>query len=293
MVDIYNGDCLEVLRYYPNDYFSAVVTDCPYEWAIFNSHWDNTGVSFREDTWLEMLRVLKPGAFLISFAGGKTYHRIASSIEDAGFNIEEMLVWVYAQGNPKQNNRLKPATEPIILAKKPGVGELNIQACRFPVRGIAKPKFPEGDYSTDSAVGAIRSVKRVADADPNTRYPSTFIISDDELVEDNKGSYFFCAKPTAAERGGIEAKTLKPLRLMRWLCRLVAKPGDVILDPFMGSATTGIAALEQGIDFVGIELRKRQFEEARKRIKDWYNKPTVDLNDPMEVIKKKFEDMYG
>lgn len=60
--------------------------------------------------------------------------------------------------------------------------------------------------------------------------------------------------------------TVKPIALMRWLCRLVTKPGGVILDPFMGSGTTGVAAFREGFDFIGIELDRVFFEIAQKRI---------------------------
>lgn len=291
-MNLYQGDCLEILRFYPDEYFDAVITDAPYEWGILNSKWDSTGVTFREDTWAEMFRVLKPGAFLVSFCGDRTYHRMACSIEDAGFKIENMLIWTYAQGMPKNNSKIKPAIEPICLAKKPGNGELNIKACRFPVRGKEKPKFPVGSYSIDSTVGAIRAKERFEDSDPTTRYPANLIISDDELLGD-KAPYFFCAKPTPSERGRVTHATLKPLRLMRWLVRLVARPGQVILDPFMGSGTTLIAALESGCDGVGIDLKKTHFLEAKDRIQAWFDKPTVDLTDPLEKLKQEFDKLYG
>ena len=292
MVDVFQGDALEVLRYYPDNYFDSVITDCPYEWKILGNKWDSTGVSFKEDTWAEMLRVLKPEGFLIAFGGDRTYHRIACAIEDAGFEIINMLAWIYAQGNAKQLDRLKPALEPICLARKSKLATLNIKACRFPVRGIPKPKFPEGDYDTDSTVGKIRSVKRTADPDPDTRYPSNIIISDDEVLGD-KAPYFFCAKPTAAERGAMKHTTLKSIRLMRWLVRLVTPKGGVVLDPFAGSMTTGIAALEEGDDFVGIELRKSAFLEGRDRLIAYFNRPKVDPNDPIEKLKMEFDKKYG
>lgn len=84
----------------------------------------------------------------------------------------------------------------------------------------------------------------------------------------NASRYFYCAKPTAAERGEYNRHpTLKPLALMRWLCRLTATPiGGLILDPFMGSGTTGVAAVLEGRQFVGIELDRETFETAKRRI---------------------------
>jgi len=276
MVDLYEGDVQEVLRWYPDDCFSSVVTDPPYEWG--QDKWDSTGVSFREDTWAEIYRVLKPGGYLISFGGDRTYHRIAKAIEDAHFEIKRMLVWIYAQGSPKQGDQLKPAVEPLCLAQKPGEGHLNIQACRFPVRGKPKPTFPTGDYSTDSVVGKIRPVKRTADSDPNTRYPSNVMISDDELLGD-RACYFFCAKPSAKERGKMKHKTLKPLALMKQLVKLVTPEDGTVLDPFMGTGTTGIAALHCGFDFVGIDLKHSSFMEARERFIREFEE------DPMERVK--------
>jgi site-specific DNA-methyltransferase (adenine-specific) len=60
--------------------------------------------------------------------------------------------------------------------------------------------------------------------------------------------------------------TVKPVALMRWLVRLVARPGDVVLDPFLGSGTTGIACAEESRDFIGIEREAEYVEIARRRI---------------------------
>jgi DNA modification methylase len=291
-LDIYQGEALEVLRFYPDNYFSSIVTDPPYGLSGSNS-WDDKYVStFREDTWAEMLRVLRPDGFLVSFCGDKTYHRMATAIENAGFEIINMLAWIYAQGNAKQLDRLKPALEPICLARKSKEATLNIKVCRFPVRGIPKPKFPEGEYSTDSVVGKIRSVNRTADPDPTTRYPSNVLISDDSLLGE-KAPFFFCGKPTAAERGDMQHTTLKTIRLMRWLVRLTTPKGGIVLDPYMGGGTTGIAALEEGCDFVGIELRKSAFNETKERFTKYINRPADDPNDPMTKIKEAFDKQYG
>jgi DNA modification methylase len=111
--------------------------------------WDGGDVAFRPETWAEVLRVLKPGGHLIAFSGTRTYHRMAVAIEDAGFEIRDQLAWVFGSGFPKSKDlgdgwgtALKPAWEPICLARKPligtnaknmaeyGVGGLNIDGCR-------------------------------------------------------------------------------------------------------------------------------------------------------------------
>ena len=79
--------------------------------------------------------------------------------------------------------------------------------------------------------------------------------------------FFYCAKPSRKERGeGNNHPTLKAIALMRWLVRLVTRRGGIVLDPFMGSGTTGIAALQEGMRFVGIEREEGYMEIAKRRI---------------------------
>ncbi len=79
--------------------------------------------------------------------------------------------------------------------------------------------------------------------------------------------FFYCAKPSRKERGeGNTHPTVKSVALMRWLVRLVTRMGGIVLDPFMGSGTTGIAALQEGMRFVGIEREEKYMEIAKRRI---------------------------
>lgn len=98
-IDVLHGDCLEVMRALPDNSIHAVVTDPPYGLSFMGKHWDKgvPGVPF----WTEMLRVLKPGGHLLSFAGSRTYHRMAVAIEDAGFEVRDQIMWVYGSGFPK------------------------------------------------------------------------------------------------------------------------------------------------------------------------------------------------
>ncbi len=96
---IYNGDCREVLASLPDASIDAVVTDPPYGLAFMGKKWDYDvpGV----EVWQQCLRVLKPGGHLLAFAGTRTQHRMAVNIEDAGFEIRDMIAWVYGSGFPK------------------------------------------------------------------------------------------------------------------------------------------------------------------------------------------------
>jgi DNA modification methylase len=98
---IFRGDCREVLRGLPENSFDAVVTDPPYELGFMGKSWDSSGVAFDPETWKEVLRVLKPGGHLLAFGGSRTSHRITCAIEDAGFEIRDVLQWIYGSGFPK------------------------------------------------------------------------------------------------------------------------------------------------------------------------------------------------
>lgn len=140
------GDCLDVMRGMAENSVDAIVTDPPYGLSFMGKRWDYDVPSV--EVWAECLRVLKPGGHLLAFAGTRTQHRMAVRIEDAGFEIRDMIAWVYGSGFPKSHNgewggtALKPALEPITVARKPlvgtveanwrahGTGALNIDGCR-------------------------------------------------------------------------------------------------------------------------------------------------------------------
>ena len=97
--EVRHGDCLELMRAMPDNSVDAVVTDPPYGLSFMGKKWDYDvpGV----EVWAECLRVLKPGGHLLAFAGTRTQHRMAVRIEDAGFEIRDMIAWVYGSGFPK------------------------------------------------------------------------------------------------------------------------------------------------------------------------------------------------
>ena len=96
------GDCLDRLREMPDNSVDSVVTDPPYGLSFMGKKWDYDVPS--EEIWRECLRVLKPGGHLLAFAGTRTQHRMAVRIEDAGFEIRDMIAWVYSTGFPKSHN---------------------------------------------------------------------------------------------------------------------------------------------------------------------------------------------
>ena len=101
---IYCGDCIEVMKEMPDNSVDAIVCDPPYELGFMGKKWDGTGIAYSTEMWTECLRILKPGGHLLSFGGSRTYHRMACAIEDAGFEIRDMIEWVYGSGFPKSLN---------------------------------------------------------------------------------------------------------------------------------------------------------------------------------------------
>ena len=418
------GNCLDRLKDFEDNSVDAIVTDPPYGLSFMGKKWDYDVPSV--DIWKECLRVLKPGGYLLSFAGTRTQHRMAVNIEDAGFEIRDMIAWVYASGFPKslnigkvmdkylktgnaswngtgdssngalgysklQHNQgyrpadysnkhqnkeeitedlakkwegwgtaLKPALEPITVARKPlgektvaenclkwGVGGINIDGCRVGTeertdkiteKGFGsnfmddnwKPsgksyektvlgRFPANliHDGSDEVVGLFPNSKGASSQNNNSnghiyrgqslQESKTSLEGYRDWYNDNGSAsrFFYCAKASKKERNkgleGLEEKpkvfngqsdkpsedmkdvekrfttlpvanfhpTVKPLALMEYLVKLVSREGQVVLDPFMGSGTTGMACKRLGREFIGIEIDEEYFKIAQARIDAW------------------------
>ena len=173
---------------------------------------------------------------------------------------------------------LKPAHEPIVMARKPlegtnidnvlkyGTGGINIDGCRIESDSDAKSRVRKAgsEFGQNSGWNDHKNVDTIYDPSKG-RYPANLM--HDGLQED-WARYFYCPKTSSAERGSNNTHpTVKPQELMKYLCRLVTPKGGVVLDPFMGSGSTGMAAKDEGFDFIGIEKEKEYFEISEARIK--------------------------
>lgn len=284
-VDFRTGDCLAVMRDMPAASVDAIVTDPPYGLKFMGKLWDH-GVP-GEEFWAEALRVAKPGGHLLAFGGTRTFHRLACAVEDGGWRIYDCLAWMYGQGFPKHRTHLKPAWEPVVFASKKGERFVNVEACRLewvgPEDAAAAAAAAAGGFAESRARGTARQSPAIGKEsrdgenryDPAAlrgRWPANVLLDEEAaaMVDGGASRFFYTSKATRADReDGLDQRnvhpTVKPTDLMRWLCRLVTPPGGLILDPFAGSGSTGVAALSEGFRFVGIEIEPEYVEIARRR----------------------------
>ena len=373
------GDCLEVLATLPDNSVDSIVTDPPYGLSFMGKKWDYDVPSVA--IWEQCIRVLKPGGHLLAFAGTRTQHRMAVRIEDAGFEIRDMIAWVYGSGFPKSldvskaidraagaerevvgsrkltgtarikgqaaygatsgrseeayqdggeindtlaitapaseaacqwsgwGTALKPALEPITMARKPlsgtvaetvlqhGTGAINVDGCRVGNESRWNPSAGHKDLENRRTVTPISSHKEFDGRECIGRWPANIIhdgSNEAALALKSGARFFYTAKAGKDDRndgcdafdqrpaGGMQGRndgslgtitlsknhhpTVKPTMLMAYLCRLVTPPGGTVLDPFMGSGSTGKAATVNGFRFIGIERDSEYHKIAQARI---------------------------
>ena len=445
------GDSVDKLKELDDNSIDSIVTDPPYGLSFMGKKWDYDVPS--QEIFEECLRVLKPGGYLLSFAGSRTYHRMAVRVEDAGFEIRDQIMWIYGSGFPKSMNigkamdkvqgnerevvgkkggkidfsktkkgdtsfyetawdnkdyveleitkgnsewegwgtALKPAHEPIVMARKPlsektvvnnvlewGTGGINIDASR--VGTTTKTNGGKANKENNRIAANGGYVNDVSSQEHNYgRFPANIIFDEEagkildeqsgiskstggrsgnkegvgqngiygqysgEVRDENPGlgdtggasRFFYCPKTSKKDRNegleNFEGKqigtynahssdlenyggsslgaasmsgnnkmpqpkqnfhpTVKPTDLMLYLIRLVTPTGGTTLDPFMGSGSTGKAAVRGGFDFIGIEREKEYMEIAEARIQyeidNPYNEETkTRINVKKEVNEK-------
>lgn len=207
------GDLRERLGELPAESIDSVVTDPPYELAFMGEKWDRSGVAFDPDAWRAVLRVMKPGAYLVAFGGTRTHHRMYCAIEDAGFVVHDTLAWLFGSGFPKHESKLKPSWEPICLASKPGerATPLQIDACRIPFASEAderesKEKNRHADFGSETGgnhvYGDFSMVER-KNYDPPGRWPANVVIDEHAAAAIDEQSGERAAGNHPAHRRGI------------------------------------------------------------------------------------------
>lgn len=370
---ILQGDNRQILKTLEDNSIDAIVTDPPYGINFLGKTWDADTGSL--ETYKECLRVLKPGGHILAFSAARTYHYLAITLEQAGFEIRDQIMWIYSSGFPKsqdigrqiqkklgvkekrshKNNipriggdvdisikdngqtvctdpqakawegwgtALKPAHEPICLARKPlkqsiaanvqqyGTGALNIDATRIE-RENESPRFTSnvigdlGDYQKFFYCPKVSSKER------HIGFGET--ISVKEMVEEMGGHFLTDNSVWLPHTGNIythgikheylewckennkEPKlkgnthpTVKPVDLMKYLVKLITPKGGTVLDPFNGSGSTGMAAVELGFDYIGCELDPEYVKISEARIAAWLSK---DI-EPELKTNTGFDDLF-
>lgn len=283
------GDCFEHLKNIPDASIDMCLTDPPYFLDSLGDDWDSKAVEankakkgpvtslpkgmkfdrqqgykfqeFMNRVSAEVFRVLKPGGFFISFSAARLYHRMTVAVEDAGFEVRDMVGWTY-QGQAKafsqdhiinkQKNlsddekqdlitqlrgwktpQLKPCIEPMCLAQKPTDG---IYIDNWQKHGIG---LMNTEVSWDGS------------------FP---------------GNIIPCSKPTKNEKGDYNNHvSVKPVKLCEHLIKLFTQPNATVLDPFLGSGTTLVACENTDRNCIGFELSSEYFAIIQQRLADTAN----------------------
>ena len=278
MSTVINVNCIEGMAAMPDASVDAIVCDPPYELGFMGKKWDASGIAYSPDVWGQALRVLKPGGHLLAFGGTRTHHRMMVAIEDAGFEIRDVLMWLYGSGFPKSldvskaidaaqgvmpsgyrvnpaerpgngsgattstgwakpsrppkpiatgsaarqwegwGTALKPAYEPIVLARKPligtvaanvlahGTGAINVDACRI---GTDERM----SYSTSKVTGATAFGTGTSEQNAAGRWPANILLDEDAaaMLDAEAGAsvsrFFYVAKASKSEReAGLDGR---------------------------------------------------------------------------------------
>ena len=222
----------------------------------------------------EFFRVLKPGGFFFSFSSPRLYHRMASAIDDAGFEVRDCFIWLYTQNQPKamslhhfinKMNKSKKEKEKLNKLLK-GWKTPQVKSCYEPIAMAQKPL--EGTYLKNTIKHNVSLINtEVKQGLYSNMFASNIIThnSINSLID----RVFLVDKPKVKEKGSFNThKTVKPLSLFKYLIRLTTKKTSIVLDPFMGSGTTAKACSVLGRKFIGVEINKHYIDIAEKRIKN-------------------------
>ena len=298
------GECISIMKQMPSNSIDMVCTDPPYFLDGLGDDWnkntlDSKGSSslvgnlpkgmkfdrnqskkfheFYSKVSQEVFRILKPGGAFLSFSSPRLYHSMAWAIEESGFEIRDMLGWIYTKSQVKafsqdhiiekdkvktdeqktqlkelckdwKTPQLKPAIEPICFAVKPIEGRYIDNFEKYGVglmNTSIETKVGDGGY-----------------------FPSNIIVTED--VGESLDKVFLVSKPTKIEKGSYNTHlSVKPVNLISHLIKLFTKEDALIIDPFMGSGTTAIACIETKRRYIGFDINNEYITIAERRIKDY------------------------
>ncbi len=305
---ILHGDALELFKNIPDDSIDLILTDPPYFLDKLDSNWDveevnskknmrvitslPAGMKFSRQQGVELYnwylevakeahRVLKPGGFFFTFSSPRLYHRIASAVDDAGFEIRDAFMWLYTQSQAKamslnhviKRTKLSEEEKEDLTNRLEGWKTPQLKSNYEPI--VFGRKEVEGSNLKNVLeydVGLINTNETTGD----NMFPSNVMSTD--LINEDIDRCFLISKPTKKEKGEYNThKTVKPVDLCKHLMKLTMLSKDaIVLDPFMGSGTTAVAAKMLGLYYLGFEINQEYIDITDKR-----------LNEAEQVIKKE------
>jgi site-specific DNA-methyltransferase (adenine-specific) len=236
---VHIGNNLDILPTLADNSVDSIVTDPPYELGFMGKKWDSSGIAYSVELWRECLRVLKPGGHLLAFSGSRTYHRMVVAIEDAGFEVRDMISWISNKTFPKSHNLdgnwkgwgtgLKPTVEPIVLARKPligtvadnvlthGTGALNIDGSRIEAedqeeleKNWDRNQSIAAQEGRNSMSGGLKTIE-LSEYKASGRWPANVILDEYSAKVLDEQSGMTVSKSSSMKAGlveGIGAKNL-------------------------------------------------------------------------------------
>jgi DNA modification methylase len=292
--DLYIGDCIEILtaQLAAGIQYDSIITDPPYEIGLHAKEWDSTGIAFSPILWKLFFDLIKPGGFVLSFGASRMYHRLAVAGEDAGFKVYPFLTWTFDGGLPKPVNVSElfdrdnvPDRKKVGTRAGSGFTSANVSQG---AQNRSKTDFAayERYVSQESkdwkgyhyGVNALKPVmepifigqkpiseKRMID---NIRKHGTGALNLGAIEEKRNlwPTTEFHHKKARKTDHGSSHPSVKPVALMEELCLLACPTGGHILDPFAGTGTTAIAAVNNGFRCTLVEQNPEMEEVIRRRL---------------------------
>ena len=292
------ADSLDLMKNIPDQSIDIVLTDPPYFYDKMDEDWEPSQISSRKYQqtvrslpagmkfdpeqgkhfykWYlgvskELLRVLKPGGFFFSFSAPRLYHRMASAVDDAGFQVRDCFIWLYTRNQVKamtldhfiDKMDLSQKSKTALKDKFKGWKTPQVKSCFEPII-FAQKKSNKTFLNNmiEHQVGLINSEAKIG----SNMFPANILTI--EPVEELIDKYFLVGKPSTAEKGDYnEHRTVKPVALCEHLLKLTAyAENSIVLDPFVGSGTTALAARRLRLKYIGIDSNLEYVKIARKRL---------------------------
>lgn len=310
------GDIVDIIKQIEDNSIDVIFTDPPYFIDKMDSNWSfktvnnpknrqviqslpagmkfdrQQGVNFYN--WYfklskEFFRVLKPGGFFFSFSSPRLYHRMASAMDDAGFEIRDMFCWLYTQNQMKamsldhfiKKSNLNIDQQNQLIKRLEGWKTPQIKSCFEPIAMAQKPT--NGTYLNNMQefeVGLMNSKLRIGQN--QDMFPANTISF--EYISTQIDKAFLVSKPTKLEKGNYNNHaTVKPLELCKYILSLVCfSPNSVVLEPFSGSGTTCLACQDLGLDFIATELNPEYVDIGNQRLEQKPKNQLEQSNDPIK-----------